>query len=73
MRGLFLVLNLARLAGFEPVISCATDRRLRPLGYARHIGAYACRTALNPLEVSPKELITIQPSYRSKKPVPLQR
>ena len=64
---------MGRATGFEPVISCATDRRLRPLGYARHIGAYACRTALNPLEVSPKELVTIQPSYRSKKPVPLQR
>ena len=29
--------NLGRATGFEPVISCATDRRLRPLGYARHI------------------------------------
>ena len=27
---------LGRATGFEPVISCATDRRLRPLGYARH-------------------------------------
>ena len=28
--------KLGRATGFEPVISCATDRRLRPLGYARH-------------------------------------
>ena len=26
---------LGRATGFEPVVSCATDRRLRPLGYAR--------------------------------------
>ena len=26
---------VGRATGFEPVISCATDRRLRPLGYAR--------------------------------------
>ena len=26
---------MGRATGFEPVISCATDRRLRPLGYAR--------------------------------------
>ena len=26
---------LGRATGFEPVISCATDRRLGPLGYAR--------------------------------------
>ena len=31
-------LLLGRATGFEPVISCATDRRLRPLGYARHDG-----------------------------------
>lgn len=30
-------LLVGRATGFEPVISCATDRRLRPLGYARHI------------------------------------
>ena len=30
------LLRLGRATGFEPVISCATDRRLRPLGYARH-------------------------------------
>ena len=30
---------LGRATGFEPVISCATDRRLRPLGYARHGGS----------------------------------
>jgi hypothetical protein len=29
-------LLVGRATGFEPVISCATDRRLRPLGYARH-------------------------------------
>ena len=29
-------LLMGRATGFEPVISCATDRRLRPLGYARH-------------------------------------
>ena len=28
--------ELGRATGFEPVVSCATDRRLRPLGYARH-------------------------------------
>ena len=28
---------LGRATGFEPVISCATDRRLGPLGYARHV------------------------------------
>ena len=28
-------LMVGRATGFEPVISCATDRRLRPLGYAR--------------------------------------
>ncbi len=28
-------LLVGRATGFEPVISCATDRRLRPLGYAR--------------------------------------
>ncbi len=33
------VLLLGRATGFEPVISCATDRRLRPLGYARHAGS----------------------------------
>ena len=27
---------MGRAMGFEPTISCATDRRLRPLGYARH-------------------------------------
>ena len=32
--------RLGRATGFEPVISCATDRRLRPLGYARL--EYAC-------------------------------
>ena len=31
--------GLGRATGFEPVVSCATDRRLGPLGYARHIGA----------------------------------
>ncbi len=29
--------ELGRATGFEPVISCATDRRLRPLGYARRV------------------------------------
>ena len=32
---------LGRATGFEPVVSCATDRRLRPLGYARRAGVYA--------------------------------
>ena len=29
------------LEAIEPVISCATDRRLRPLGYARHAAGHA--------------------------------
>ena len=29
------MLLMGRATGFEPVISCATDRRLGPLGYAR--------------------------------------
>ncbi len=65
--------DLGRATGFEPVISCATDRRLGPLGYARHERAYACRTALNrPAAATPFGLVTIQLEYRSKKPVSLQ-
>jgi hypothetical protein len=64
---------LGRATGFEPVISCATDRRLGPLGYARHERAYACRTALNRLAAAtPCGPVAIQPEHRSKKPVPLQ-
>ena len=33
--------GLGRATGFEPVISCATDRRLRPLGYARRVNVPA--------------------------------
>ena len=34
-RELWTSTHLGRATGFEPVISCATDRRLGPLGYAR--------------------------------------
>ena len=44
---------LGRATGFEPVISCATDRRLGPLGYAR-------RTAID-------WSLGLGPSYGSKK------
>ena len=33
--GLTPLVMMGRATGFEPVISCATDRRLGPLGYAR--------------------------------------
>ena len=46
-------LVLGRATGFEPVISCATDRRLGPLGYAR-------RTAID-------WSMDLRPSYGSKK------
>ena len=32
------MLLMGRATGFEPVISCATDRCLGPLGYARRAG-----------------------------------
>ena len=65
---------LGRATGFEPVISCATDRRLRPLGYARHpavpaTGAYGSQRSRGQSNGRPQ---VCWPSYRSKKVGKLQ-